>query len=143
MQFSVKISTFLKCNMNWLSQCSFFSSTHFIWEQNGSILKKKSNIRFFFGKKTYFYKPFLCFWLSWAPNGWWHQFGFRLFWFRSANLVQLSNPKYFVYGRLMTLDNSLSLEPNRCHYPLITYFWLKIDRKVVIEAVVQGLIMDL
>ena len=46
-------------------------------------------------------------------------FGFR----RSAaqcSSVQLSAAEYVVYGRLMTIDNSLSLNPNRCHHPLIT-----------------------
>ena len=41
--------------------------------------------------------------------------------FRSTNVVQLSNQKYVVYGRLTTIDDSLSLDPIRCHYPLITY----------------------
>ena len=41
--------------------------------------------------------------------------------FCSTNVVQLSNRKYVVYGRLTTIGNSLSLDPNRCHYPLITY----------------------
>ena len=41
--------------------------------------------------------------------------------FRSTNVVQLSNRKYVIYGRLMTIDDSLSLDPNRCRYPLITY----------------------
>ena len=41
--------------------------------------------------------------------------------FFSTNVVQLSNQKYVVYGRLTTIHNSLSLNPNRCHYPLKTY----------------------
>ena len=41
--------------------------------------------------------------------------------FCSTNVVQLSNRKYVVYGRLTTIDESLSLDPNRCDYPLITY----------------------
>ena len=38
----------------------------------------------------------------------------------SVNVVQLSNWKYVIYGCLMTIDHSLSLDPNRCYYPLIT-----------------------
>ena len=41
--------------------------------------------------------------------------------FCSANVVQLSNWKNVIYGCLTTIDDSLSLDPNRCHYPLITY----------------------
>ena len=41
--------------------------------------------------------------------------------FCSTKVVQLSNRKYVVYGRLMTIDNTLLLDPNQCHYPLITY----------------------
>ena len=37
-------------------------------------------------------------------------------------IVQLSAAEYLVYGRLMTIDDSLSLNPNRCHHPLITQF---------------------
>ena len=36
-------------------------------------------------------------------------------------VVQLSAAQYVVCGRLMTIDDSLSLNPNRCHNPLITY----------------------
>ena len=35
-------------------------------------------------------------------------------------VVQLSAAEYVVYGRLMTLDDNLSLNPNQCHHPLIT-----------------------
>ena len=40
-------------------------------------------------------------------------------------VVQLSAAEYVIYGRLTkirltTIDNSLSLNPNRCHHPLIT-----------------------
>ena len=35
-------------------------------------------------------------------------------------LVQLSAAEYVVYGRLKTIDDSLSLNLNRCHHPLIT-----------------------
>ena len=28
--------------------------------------------------------------------------------------------QFVVYGHLMTLDDSLSLNPNQCHHPLIT-----------------------
>ena len=35
-------------------------------------------------------------------------------------VVQPSAAEYVVYGRLMTLDDSLSLNANRCHHPLIT-----------------------
>ena len=45
--------------------------------------------------------------------------------FRSTKVVQLSNVKYVVYGCLMTIDDSLSLDPNWYHYPLITYLSLK------------------
>ena len=44
--------------------------------------------------------------------------------FPSTNVVQLSNRKYVVYGCLRTIHDSLSLDPNRCHYPLITYLSL-------------------
>ena len=33
---------------------------------------------------------------------------------------QLCTAEYVVYGRKMTLDDNLSLNPNQCHYPLIT-----------------------
>ena len=36
-------------------------------------------------------------------------------------VVQLSAAQYVVYGRLTTIDVSLSLNPNRCHHPLINY----------------------
>ena len=39
-------------------------------------------------------------------------------------VVQLSNRKYVIYGCLTTIDNSLSLDLNLCHYPLITYLSL-------------------
>ena len=35
-------------------------------------------------------------------------------------VVQLSTAEYVVYGQKMTLDDNLSLNPNRCHHPLIT-----------------------
>ena len=35
-------------------------------------------------------------------------------------MVQLCTAEYVVYGRKMTLDDNLSLNPNRCHRPLIT-----------------------
>ena len=35
-------------------------------------------------------------------------------------VVQLCTAEYVVYGRKMTLDDHLSLNPNRCHHPLIT-----------------------
>ena len=41
--------------------------------------------------------------------------------FGSTNVVHLSNRKYVFYDGLTTIDDSLSLNPNRCHYPLITY----------------------
>ena len=41
--------------------------------------------------------------------------------FPSTNGGQLSNQKYVFYGCLTTLDDRLSLDPNRNHYPLITY----------------------
>ena len=34
-------------------------------------------------------------------------------------VVQLSAAEYVVYGPLTTIDDSLSLNPNRCHHPLI------------------------
>ena len=35
-------------------------------------------------------------------------------------LVQLCTAEYVVYGWKMTLDNNMSLNPNRCHHPLNT-----------------------
>ena len=35
-------------------------------------------------------------------------------------VVQLCTAYYVVYGRKMTLDDNLSLNPNRFHHPLIT-----------------------
>ena len=35
-------------------------------------------------------------------------------------MVQLCTADYVVYGRKMTLDDNLSLNPNQCHHPLIT-----------------------
>ena len=32
-----------------------------------------------------------------------------------------SAAQFVVYGRLTTLDDSLPLNPNRCHHPLINY----------------------
>ena len=43
------------------------------------------------------------------------------FYFRSTNKVQLSNWKFVVYCRLTTINVSLSLDQNRCRYPLIMY----------------------
>ena len=51
--------------------------------------------------------------------------------FCSTNVVQLSNQNYVVYGRLTTIDDSLSLDPNRCHYPLITYLTSYDEREVL------------
>ena len=36
-------------------------------------------------------------------------------------LNQLSAAQYVVQGCLTTIEDNLSLNPNRCHYPLITY----------------------
>ena len=55
--------------------------------------------------------------LSWVINGWWHQCGFRLFWF-ACN--QRSASQYGVYSRQTIIDDSLSLNLNQCHHPLIT-----------------------
>ena len=38
-------------------------------------------------------------------------------------VVQLWTAEYVVYGRKMTLDDNLSLNPNRCHHPLITQLY--------------------
>ena len=35
-------------------------------------------------------------------------------------IVQLSAAEYVVYGRLTSIDDSLSLNLNQCHHPLIT-----------------------
>jgi len=46
--------------------------------------------------------------------------GFVCFDFCSTNVVELSNPKSFVYGHLThqaTIDKSLLLDLNRWHYP--------------------------
>ena len=44
-------------------------------------------------------------------------FGIRLFWFLRN---QRSASHYVVYGRLTTIDDSLSLNSNQCHHQLIT-----------------------
>ena len=36
----------------------------------------------------------------------------------------------------MTIEDSLSLNPNQCHYPLITYLTLAQDQAVILEAVI-------
>ena len=36
-----------------------------------------------------------------------------------------SAAQFVIYGRLTTLEDSLSLNPNRCHHPLITQLILK------------------
>ena len=38
--------------------------------------------------------------------------------FCATNVCSAS--QYAIYGRLTTIDDSLSLNPNRCHHPLIT-----------------------
>ena len=40
-------------------------------------------------------------------------------------VVQLCTAEYVIYGRKMTFDNNLSLNPNRCHHPLITQLSMK------------------
>jgi hypothetical protein len=35
-------------------------------------------------------------------------------------VVQLCTAEYVIYVWKMTLDDNLSLTPNRCHHPLIT-----------------------
>ena len=57
---------------------------------------------------------FTTFYLILVTNWRWHQFGFCLFFVFA--IVQLSVAEYVV----TTLDDSLSLDPNRCHHPLIT-----------------------
>ena len=37
-------------------------------------------------------------------------------------VLQLCTAEYVFYGLKMTLGNNLSLNPNRCHHPLITQF---------------------
>ena len=59
--------------------------------------------------------------ISWVINGWWHLLGFRLFWFSSN---QRSASQYVVYGRLMTIDDSLSLNLSQCHHPLPSLGWI-------------------
>ena len=66
-------------------------------------------------------KAILCSDLNWVIYGWWHQFGFRLFWFLRN---QHNASQYVIYGRLMRIDYSLSLNLNRCHHPLITQLTL-------------------
>ena len=41
--------------------------------------------------------------------------------FCSTNVVQLSNWKYVVYRGLTTIEDTMSLDLNQCHNPLITY----------------------
>ena len=69
-------------------------------------------------QKTYL-NPVLWLIISWVINEWWHWFEFCLFWFW-LNLC--SAAQFVVYGRLATLDDSLSLNPisNWCYHPLIT-----------------------
>ena len=40
-------------------------------------------------------------------------------------VVQLYTAECVVYGPKMTLDNNMSLNPNRCHHPLITQLTVK------------------
>ena len=35
-------------------------------------------------------------------------------------ILQLCTAEYVVYGSLTTIDDSLPLNPNRCHHPIIT-----------------------
>ena len=44
-------------------------------------------------------------------------------------VVQLIATEYVVHGRLTTIEDSLSLNPNRCHHPLITQ--LNLEQTVV------------
>ena len=44
------------------------------------------------------------------------------------SVVQLSAAQYVGYGCPMTLDDSLSLNPNRCHHQLITQLTLDHDK---------------
>ena len=56
---------------------------------------------------------------SWVINGWWYPLTLRFFWF-SCN--QRSASQYVVYGRLMKLDDNLSLNlklmSSHINYPL-------------------------
>ena len=52
--------------------------------------------------------------------------GFDCFDFRATNVVQF---QYVVYGRLTTIDDSLLLNPNLCHHPLIIKLSLKVEIK--------------
>ena len=56
--------------------------------------------------------------LSWVINGWWNWFGFCFFWFLHN---QRSASQFVIYGCLTTIDDSLSLNRNQCHWrPLIS-----------------------
>ena len=50
-------------------------------------------------------------------------------------IVQISAAEYVIYGCLTTIDNNLSLNPNRCHHPLITQlrFCLKWKKNILHE----------
>ena len=52
--------------------------------------------------------------LSWVINGCWHRFGFRLFWFSCISVCCLWSPNDHRW------HDRLSLNPIRCHHPLIT-----------------------
>ena len=60
--------------------------------------------------------------------------GFVCIWF-SLNLRTRSAAQFVIYGRLTTLDNSLSLNPKPCHHPLITQLWTDLINKWPMEFV--------
>lgn len=59
--------------------------------------------------------------LSWVINGWWHRFGFRLFWFslNQHSAAQLS--EVCCLWLPIAHRQQLKLDLNRCYYTRITY----------------------
>ena len=79
---------------------------------------------------------FMLFWPSVYRPGWFGSGTTNILWTKLGNwwviasvwvlfvlifaVVQLCTAEYVIYGRKRTLDDNLSLDPNRCHHPLIT-----------------------
>ena len=56
-------------------------------------------------------------------------------------VVQLRAAGYVVYGCLTTIDNSLSLNPNRCHHPFITQ--LRLTRTILGVLKISSILLKL